>query len=130
MAELIHKELSYEIVGILYTVYKGLGGGYQEKYYQRAIALELEKRGLKFKREVLVPLEFGGKSIGRYFVDFVIEDKIVLEIKVQSRFYPRDVKQILSYLKITGVPLGILANFARNGLLFKRVLRGKAVSDN
>lgn len=55
MAELIHKQLSYEIVGILFSVYKELGEGYQEKYYQRAIALELEKRKLQFKREVLVP---------------------------------------------------------------------------
>lgn len=124
MANLIEKELSYKVVGVLFDVYNSLGGGYQEKYYQRAIAKELEKRDIKFTQQIKIPIDFKGDSIGRYFLDFLIENKIVLEIKAANKFYGRDVKQILAYLKNGEIDLGILVNFTRNGLQLKRVLRG------
>lgn len=125
MSDLVYKELSYQIVGILFKVYNELGGGYQEKYYQRALSLELKKLGIDFKEQVMVNLNYDSRSIGRYFLDFVIEDKIVLEIKVAPRFYSRDVKQILAYLGTTGLLLGILVSFGRSELKFKRILKGK-----
>jgi len=124
VANLIEKELSYKVVGVLFDVYNSLGGGYQEKYYQRAIAKELEKRDIKFTQQIKIPIDFKGDSIGRYFLDFLIENKIVLEIKAANKFYGRDVKQILAYLKNGEIDLGILVNFTRNGLQLKRVLRG------
>lgn len=125
MTKIIEKDLSYKIVGILFDVYNNLGGGYQEKYYQRAIAKELKDSGLKFKEQVKIPLKFKEESIGKYFLDFLIEDRIVLEIKASSKFFTRDIKQILAYLKSTNIELGILANFSRNGLKFKRILKGQ-----
>lgn len=125
MADLIEKELSYTIVGALFSVYNELGGGYQEKYYQRAIAQEFKKRNLNFMEQVMVPLNYGEQSIGRYFLDFVIENKIVLEIKAVNKFFLRDIKQILAYLQSTKMPLGILANFGRDNLQLKRILPGK-----
>lgn len=124
MAELVHEKLSYKLVGILFKVYNQLGGGYQEKYYQRAIALELKNQDIDFKEQVFVPLNYREEGIGRYFLDFIIDNKIVLEIKVAPRFYLRDVKQILSYLKETGLVLGILVTFNKGELKFKRILRG------
>jgi len=128
MAELVYKKLSYLIVGVLFNVYNELGGGYQEKYYQRAIALELKKLKISFKEQALVNLNYRGENIGKYYIDFVIENKIVLEIKVTPRFYSRDIKQVLAYLKATGLPLGILASFSKKRLKFKRVLRGNSIS--
>lgn len=125
MADLVYKELSYEIVGILYEVYKKLGGGYQEKYYQRAISLKLKKNNLKFKEQICIDLKVENESIGKYFLDFLIEDKIILEIKAAPKFYDRDIKQVLGYLKSTNLDLGILANFNRNELVYKRILKGK-----
>ena len=124
MADLVYKELSYKTVGILFKVYNELGGGYQEKYYQRAVALELKKLGVDFKEQVPVNLSYNGKNIGKYYLDFVIENKIVLEIKAIPRFYTRDIKQILAYLKRTGLTLGILASFSKGELKFKRILKG------
>lgn len=80
MAKLVHPKLSYEVVGVLYEVYNELGGGYQEKYYQRAISGLLKEKNIIFKEQVPVELMFKEKSIGRYFIDFVIEEKIILEI--------------------------------------------------
>lgn len=125
MIELIEKDLSYKIVGILFSVYNSLGSGYQEKYYQRAIAEELKIKGVKFKEQVYIPLYYKNKSIGKYFIDFIVEDKIVVEIKTNNKFYPRDIKQVLAYLKTSDIKLGILANFSRQKLYLKRILKGK-----
>ena len=124
MADLVEKELSYKIVGILYDVYNSLGGGYQEKYYQRAIAKGFKEDKLNFKEQLLIPLSYKDESIGRYFLDFLVGDKIVLEIKSASKFYARDIKQILSYLDSKEIELGILVNFNKGGIQIKRVLRG------
>jgi len=124
MAQLVHPTLSYRIVGILFDVYNSLGGGYQEKYYQRAVATAFKQAGIQCQEQVVMPLMFGDRSIGRYFLDFVVDGRIVLEIKAQPTFYKRDIKQVLAYLKSSGISLAILASFTRNGLKFHRVLKG------
>lgn len=123
-SNLLHGELSYKIVGVLFDVYNKLGAGYQEKYYQKAIAVALKAQGIRFSEQVAVPLKFMENPIGRYLIDFVIEDSIVLEIKSQARFHKRDTKQVLGYLNAQNLELGILAAFATSGLIFKRILRG------
>lgn len=124
MADLVEKDLSYQVNGVLFDVYNELGGGYPEKYYQRAISLALQKKGIRFEEQLMVPLDFEGASIGRFFLDFFIESKLVLEIKSAPRLYPRDRKQVLSYLQRHNIQLGILANFHRQELQVKRILRG------
>jgi len=120
--DLVFPELSYAIVGILYDVYNNLGGGYQEKYYQRAIATALTDKGIVFKREAVVPLTYHGDDVGRYFLDFLIEDKIVLELKKGNHFAPSNISQIMGYLKSLNLKLGLLANFTNNGLYYKRIV--------
>lgn len=122
MAKLVYPELSYKIVGVFFTVYNSLGYGYQEKYYQRAISRELERAGLKYKKEQKTVIKYKGKIIGRYFIDFVVEDKIVVEIKIANDFYMRDLNQVLGYLKSLGLKLGILFIFTKAGLKFKRIV--------
>ncbi|MDP3956407.1 MAG: GxxExxY protein [bacterium] len=68
--DLVESELSYKVVGILFDVYNALGGGYQEKYYQKAIARELRIRGIFFEEQVCIPLVYKTVSLGRYFLDF------------------------------------------------------------
>jgi len=122
---LLHKELSYQIIGVLFKVHTKLGGGYQEKYYQRAIALELKRQDISFQEQVPVDLSYEEERIGKYYLDFVIENKIVLEIKAAPHFHNKDIKQVLSYLKKAGLELGILANFTKEKLEFRRILKGK-----
>jgi len=124
MAEIIHKELSYKVIGVLYEIYNNLGPGYQEKYYQHAIKMSLEKEGIPFLEQVRADLDFKGRFIGRYYIDFVIDHKIVLELKVSVSFSKRDFRQVIGYLKKSGLELGILATFASDGLKFKRILKG------
>ncbi len=125
MDKLIHPELSYKIVGILYKVYNALGGGYQEKIYQAAVKKELIKSNIGFIEQVNVDVVYSDSAICKYRLDFIIEHKIVLELKITPRFTQRDYIQILSYLKQSGLELGILASLHRNWIIFKRILRGK-----
>lgn len=120
--DLIYPELSYKIVGILYEVYNELGGGYREKYYQKALALTLGKSDLVFKEQVYSPLLFKGSIIGKQYLDFLIENKIVLEIKSGEIFNRRNIEQVYSYLVVNKLKLGILANFTKTGLRYKRIL--------
>lgn len=120
--DLIYKDLTYKIIGALFGVYNELGYGYQEKYYQRAIAASLNSLKLKFKEQVNLPLKFKQNTIGRYFLDFLIEDKIVLEIKKDSKFHRNNIEQVFAYLKAFDLKLGMLANFSRDGVKIKRIV--------
>ena len=120
--KLIHPELSYRIVGILCDVYNTLGFGYQEKYYYKAIKEELRNNGLLFKEQAHIPLQYKDANIGRYFVDFIVDNKIVLEIKKGDRFSKTNIEQTYAYLKATGLQLGILVNFTSDGIEFRKVL--------
>jgi GxxExxY protein len=123
--ELIEGELSYKIIGVLYKIYNTIGPGLQEKYYQRAIAKVFQKEKIPFMEQVKVNLDLNGIKIGRYFLDFVIGHRIVLEIKVKNFFSIKDIKQVLGYLKKSGINVGLLVAFTTEGIKIKRLLKGK-----
>lgn len=125
MASLVHPELSYRIVGILFEVHNRLGGNFEEKYYQRAVEKLLALNKLKFNKELKADISFEGDRIGKYFLDFLVEDKIILELKAVPRMLPIHFRQVRSYLKVKNLQLGILANFRGEKLSYKRVLNPK-----
>lgn len=125
MPKIVQKELSYKIMGILFSIHNELGNRYQEKYYQRAIEEGLKQEKLKFSKELVVDLLYNDKKIGKYFLDFLIEDKIILEIKTVDRLKPKDFMQVLAYLTANNLELGILVNFRTERLSFKRILNSK-----
>lgn len=120
--DLLYPELSYQIIGVLFEVSNELGGKYQEHYYQRAIASVLEKSGIVFKEQVSVKLNLNNETIARGLIDFVIDDKVAVEIKRGERFLKQNLDQLYSYLRLSGLKLGILVNFTSRGLHFKRVI--------
>lgn len=120
--DIVYPELSYQIVGLLYDVHNKIGGGHKEKYIQRAIELLLKKNHLPYQKELLCPLIFEGRTIGKYFLDFLIENKIILEIKVGERFNKESIDQVFSYLKANSLKLGILAQFTKEKVRFRRIL--------
>ena len=117
--KIVHKKLSYKIVGVLFDVSNQLGASYHERYYQKAIEKLLIKEKITFQKEFPVNIEISGESIGKHFVDFVVEDKIILEIKKGNRFRMGDIKQVLMYLKSSGIKLGMLAYFGSSGVRVK-----------
>lgn len=122
MANIIEKELSYKVMGVLFDVHNKLGGEYQEKYYQRAVAKAFKKERIKFEEQIKVDLEFDKEKIGKYYLDFLIENKIILEIKAAPRLKPIHFRQVRAYLKAKNLELGILANFRGPKLTHKRIL--------
>lgn len=120
--DLIYPELSYQIIGILFDVHNKLGYGFSEKTYQNAIAAALKNSGLRFQEQVYAPLVYQGKNIGKNYLDFLISDTVVLEIKKGDRFIKAHIDQVFQYLVVSKLRLGILAYFAPRTLHFKRVV--------
>ena len=121
----IYKELSYLLVGILFDIYNELGYGYQEKHYERAIGKELARRKVPYKCQLCCRLKLRGEEIGKYYFDFLVDDKIVLEIKRGNYFSRKNISQVKGYLKAMNLQLGILANFTESGIEFMRILNVK-----
>ncbi len=120
--KVIYKDLSYKIVGVLFSVYNDLGYGYQEKYYQKAVERYLTEEKLRFKSQVPFKISLKGKEIGRYYLDLLIEGKIIVEIKKGNYFSKKNIEQVKGYLKATGLKLAIIANFTSKGVNFLRIV--------
>ncbi len=120
--DLVLADECYEILGVLFEVYKQLGGSFQEKVYQKAIAVEFRKRKIPFQEQVFVELKYGEEKIGVYYLDFKVYDKVVLEIKKDKNFSRTNITQVRSYLEATKLQLGILANFTDKGVRYLRIV--------
>ncbi len=121
--KLLHPELSYQIIGACFAVYKEIGPGHKEEYYQRALAAWFKQKGIRFREQVYERLEFSGERIGSYRLDFLVEEKIVVEIKALERFRFENYRQVKTYLSQTGIDLGLLIRFSDDGVRFQRILR-------
>jgi GxxExxY protein len=124
-SDLVLPKLSFDVVGACFEAYNEIGFGHREKIYYRAIAICLEKRGLKFECQKKVPVFCCGEIIGRYFLDFIIEDQIILELKIGARFKLGDYKQTKSYLVGLNKPLALLVRFGEEGVTYTRILSPK-----
>lgn len=120
--DLLFPELSYQIIGSAFDVSNKLGSGHSEKYYQRALAEAFKVNGLRFKEQVFYPLKYNNKIIGKNFIDFLVEECIVVEIKKGNKFSKSHIDQVLQYLKSANLKLAILVNFGSEGVLFKRII--------
>lgn len=120
--DLIYPDLSYQVVGVLFEVWNELGPGHHENYHQKAVSIGFKKDRLSFREQVYTSIVFKEERVGNYYLDFLIENKIILEIKKGDRFSKRHMEQILSYLRANNLKLGILANFGLRELKFKRVI--------
>lgn len=120
--DLLYPELSYKIIGCAFDIYNILGEGHQEKYYQKALAEAFNNKDLKFKQQMSCSVNYCGKILGRRFLDFLVEDKIIIEIKKGNKFSKQHIDQVLEYLKINNLKLAILINFGGEGVMFKRII--------
>jgi GxxExxY protein len=122
MAQLIHPELSYAVRGVLLNVYNSLGPMLKEEFYEQAIAIGLEKRGIRSEAQKQFEVYYEGEQVGLYFVDVWIEGgKILLELKVAPQIEPFHRGQAIAYLKVTNADLAIVANFGGASLQDERL---------
>ena len=120
--DLVYPELSFVIVGCAYEVFNELGPGHTEKNYQRALAVVFEEKKIIFKEQEYYPLRFKDRIIGRGFLDFLIDNKIIVELKKDETFSKIHIDQVLNYLKLSNLKLAILINFTKQGVKFKRII--------
>ncbi|MBO1519737.1 GxxExxY protein [Oceanisphaera pacifica] len=105
------EELTYKIRGAVFEVYRQLGHGFLETVYHKALAYELTQQGLAVKSEVPLIALYKNHEVGQYRADLIVEGKILLELKAQTTLNPASEAQVINYLKITGLKLGLLINF-------------------
>jgi len=120
MKELIHAGLTYRIRSALFEVHKALGPGFREGTYRRALLAELKKKGLDYETEKEIAIVYQGKQIDSYRMDLVVERVVVMELKAVEELHPRHTAQLISYLRASGLPVGLLVNFGEESL---RVIR-------
>lgn len=122
MAELIYPKESYELNKIFFEVQNDLGTKFQEKHYSRAIEAKLTENKIPYQKEVLIEVNYCGQLLGKFFADFVVWNKIIVEIKATPINNPEYLKQIKRYLEAKKIRLGILVNFSIRPLKPLRVL--------
>jgi GxxExxY protein len=104
-------DLTYEIRGAIFEVNSVLGHGFLEKVYEKALMIELPKRGLNAECQVPIEVEYKGEIIGEYFTDIVVDDQVILELKAIESLQKVHEAQLLNYLKATEYRIGLLVNF-------------------
>lgn len=123
MVQLIYPELSYKLNGLFFEVQNKLGTKFQEKHYSKAICSLLKELKIPFKTEFSFKVEFNGESLGLFKADLIIDDKILVEIKVTDRLTVDHKKQLIRYLDALDLPLGLLVNFRARPLQVMRVIK-------
>ena len=117
-------EISYEIRGAIYNVYKSLGPGLLESVYEEALVYELQKRGLKVERQVEVPIRYDGQLLKTPLrIDVLVEEKVLVELKSVQEMQDVFFKQTRTYLRLSGLKLGILVNFNTDNILDDSIFR-------
>lgn len=124
---LLYAEITGKILGASIEVHKFLGNGFQEVIYQRALAHEMKQAGLQFSRELEQEIFYKDleQSIGTRRVDFIVEGKIMVELKAQKALEDVHMAQALNYLKVYKLQIGLLINFGSKSLEFKRLILSK-----
>jgi len=120
--EIIYKEESYILTSCAFAVFNDMGYGHHERIYGQGYAIELTEKSIPYKKELYMPVLHKGVHVSKYYLDFLVWNKIVVELKVGNEFHTNHVKQVLTYLRQTNTKLGIIYLFTPNGVEFKRIV--------
>ncbi len=123
----LHSELTKKIIAIAISIHKELGPGFKEVIYCDALELEFHRHLIPFEREKEYYAFYNGIRLQRKFkVDFVLFGEIIVEIKASPMIFHQNFRQILNYMKVSGMQVGLLLNFGANSLQIKRVVNSKS----
>lgn len=113
--------LTHKIIGISYQVFNELGYGLKEKIYQHAMEAIFIESEIKYEKEKYGKIIYHDRIIGRYFLDFLIENKVAVELKISNEIYQKDTNQLLNYIKSEKLPVGLLLVLSKEGVKVKRL---------
>jgi len=117
--KLLHRATTEKIIGAAFEVHDQLGYGFLERVYQRALQVELIRRGVAAEIERRIRVQYKGVVVGDYDADLIVADSVAVEIKVNPQYDKRDEAQLLNELKAIGLEVGMLVNFGRNKVEYK-----------
>ncbi|HOX41616.1 MAG TPA: GxxExxY protein [bacterium] len=121
MTELLYKDLSFKLTGLVFEINNEIGYGQSEKTYCDAFEKLLRKENISYKRENYFPVSICGEVVKREYFDFLIEEKVVVEFKISEQYYKRACTQVFKYLKSSGMKLGLIYRFTKDGVRAKRI---------
>lgn len=120
--DLLFPELSYKIVGCAFEVFNEIGGGHKEITYHKAFGIALSKIQIPYQENLYFPVKFNDTIVEKGYIDYLIEEKIVVELKSRDSFLKKDFEQLTNYLNNSKLKLGILIAFGNTQVKYKRVL--------
>ncbi|HEY1039893.1 MAG TPA: GxxExxY protein [Bacteroidia bacterium] len=123
--DLIYPELSYRLVGFAFTVFNELGPGHLEKIYQKAYAKELREAQILFSEQVPYRVIYKEEVIGNNYLDFLVDDKVIIELKRNDFYSKKYIDQVSNYITVSKLKLALLINFTSSGVRVKRIVNTK-----
>ncbi|CAG0965764.1 hypothetical protein ANRL3_01172 [Anaerolineae bacterium] len=122
MPEFLHGEITRQIIGSAFEVWKVLGYGFLEKVYENSLAEELKRCGLSAQQQFAIDVRYKGILVGQYVADLFVDGKVIVEIKAEREYNAKHEAQLLNYLKATGIKVGLLLNFGEKRCDHKRLI--------
>jgi GxxExxY protein len=120
--KLLHADITEKIIGAAFEVYSVLGYGFLESVYLKAMQVELQRSGLKAEAEAPIKVKYKNAIIGDFLADLLVNDVVIVELKTAKNYNTEDEPQLLNELKATGIKVGLLINFGRTKVEFKRMV--------
>lgn len=118
---LAYEELTHKILEACFEVSNELGAGFLESVYQNALLIALRQKGLLAKSQFPLSVKFRGEVVGQFYADILVNDTVIVELKAVTALAPEHSAQVINYLKATGIEVGLLVNFGRPKVEFKRL---------
>ncbi len=122
MGELVHGDITAQILGAAIEVWKVLGYGFLEKVYENSLLEELRRLGLNLVQQVGIDVRYKSVLVGQYVADLLVDGKVLIELKTEKEYNPIHEAQVLNYLKATGIKVGMLINFGKEKCQWKRLV--------
>jgi GxxExxY protein len=119
---LVYEELTEKVIGICFEVSNELGSGFLESVYQKALSIALIQKGLIVEEQVPLKVKFRGQVVGDFYPDILVNSKLILELKSIKSISSEHEAQMINYLKATGLNVGLIINFGRTKLEWKRLV--------
>jgi GxxExxY protein len=119
---LIYADECYRIMGLIFQVFNDIGYGHKENFYQKALAKVFNTDNVPFREQLRCKLKYKGEDLGLYIFDFLVFDKIIIEIKQKNYLSYKDIQQVYKYLKAASLKLGLIVTFTSKGVKYKRIV--------
>jgi GxxExxY protein len=123
-ADLVHSELTRQIIGAAMEVHSNLGPGFLESVYESAMAIEMNLRNVPYERQKAIPVMYKGEKAREFTCDLLVDGKVLVELKAIQLITAVEEAQVLNYLRATGLRVGLLLNFGQRSLKYKRLVQG------